>query len=374
MTVYITGGHITPALAVIDEILKKHQEISVIFVGRENAQTSPPQPSRERIEIEQRRVPFVVIDAAKFHRTQLLLNLKEILKIPTSFYTIFTEFRKRPPDVILSFGGYIAIPVCIMGKLFGAKVVTHEQTKVAGLANQLLAYIADVIALSSEESLEFFPKEKSVVTGNPIRESLFHEYKTPPEWLQDSPLHKPLIYITGGSQGSQIINRTTAAILPKLVQQYVVVHQCGMSVGREYLKELEAEREKLPEEFQTSYIVREWIEEKEVSFLIRKAHFVISRAGANTVQELTLAGTPAIFIPLAFAYNDEQVRNIDELINHDASLILLQKDLLPDTLWETVQQMVRRFDKIKENMEKERAHMIKNGTNRVIKLLLQEEQ
>lgn len=370
MTIYITGGHLTPALAVIDELLKKKENVSIVFVGRDHAQTLPKQPSRERIEIESRGIPFVAIDAAKFHRTRIWLNFFELLKLPTSFYTIIQAFRKQKPDSILSFGGYVAIPVCIIGRLMKARVVTHEQTKVAGLANQLIAYIADTIALANEESLQFFPKHKTVVTGNPIREALFKEYKTAPEWLSLASTHKPILYITGGSQGSQIINQTIVALLPKLVRNYMVVHQCGATAHHEYLEELEKERTKLPQELQSSYVVREWIEPKEVSYLIRNAQFVISRAGANTVQELTIAGTPAIFVPLAFAYNDEQQKNIDDLVDANAALALQQKDLLPETLWATIQSMERKYIQIKKNMEKQSENMIKNGTQRVIKLLV----
>lgn len=370
MNLYITGGHLTPALAVIDLLLKKHEDISISFIGREFSQTTTRQVSREQQEIEGRSIPFLPLQAAKFHRERFWLNIIEIFKFPFSFYKVMQYFRRKRPDVVLSFGGYVAFPVCVMGKIFGARVVTHEQTKVAGLANQAIAFIADVIAVSSEESLAFFPKEKTVVTGNPIRESLLKEYKQHPPWIPKEIAQEEFIYITGGSQGSQIINQTIATLLPKLVARFVVIHQCGPSEGSVYVKELHAVRDELPEDQRERYIVQEWIEAKEVSYLLRNAKFVISRAGANTVQELTLAGTPAIFIPLSFAYNNEQEKNARSLVNAGASLLLQQKDLLPETLFSTIQVMNRRYEALKKRAQILASQTVKNGAQRVVDVLL----
>lgn len=370
MNVYITGGHLTPALAVVDELQKKYPAVNIFFVGRQTAQTTTRQPSHERREVEARNVPFLSIEAAKFHRAQAWLNFWEFLKLIPSIRTVLGFFRQNKPDIILSFGGYLSLPVALAGKLYRARLILHEQTKAAGLANQVLSRIADVIAVASEESLIFFPSHKTVVTGNPIRQSLFREYKIPPKWLFAVSAQKPLLYITGGSQGSQVINRTVAGILPKLTRDFVVVHQCGVSLDQHELKELEKERVKLSEELQPRYIVREWIEEKEVSYLFRHARFVISRAGANTVQELILSGTPAIYIPLPFAYNDEQFRNIEVLLDEKASLCILQKDLIPDTLLQKVREIERKYEVYKESMEAERKKLITNGTQRLIRLVI----
>lgn len=370
MNLYITGGHLTPALAVIDVLQRKHEEIHIFFVGRSHAQTYPRQESHEQREIEARGIPFFAINAAKFHRERFWLNLLEILKFPLAFFEVISLFREKRPDAVLSFGGYVAFPVCVMGKIFGARVVTHEQTKAAGLANQVIASIADTIAVASQDSLAYFPKEKTVVTGNPIRESLLREYKQPPSWFPKKLADQPFIYITGGSQGSQIINNTIAVLLPKLAKHFVVIHQCGVSTDHAYVKELDAARDGLPEDLRERYIVREWIDAKEVSFLLRNAKFVISRAGANTVQELTLSGTPAIFIPLSFAYHNEQEKNARSLVDYGAGILLLQKDLVPETLYGAVQTMNRRYDRLKERAMFLATQTVRNGAQRVVQLLL----
>ncbi|HSW89725.1 MAG TPA: UDP-N-acetylglucosamine--N-acetylmuramyl-(pentapeptide) pyrophosphoryl-undecaprenol N-acetylglucosamine transferase [Patescibacteria group bacterium] len=357
--VYITGGHLTPALAVIDELIKKKENLSIIFIGREYAQ-GKSMHSREREEMEVRSVPFISIDAPKFHRALWWENISEIPKILPTLQKLFTMFRKNKPDLVVSFGGYVALPVALIAKLFGAKVLTHEQTRVAGLANQAIALFADHVAVSYPESARFFPKAKVKFTGNPIRESLFREYTRPPTWLPDSFTKKPFVYVTGGSQGSHIINQTLRAILPKLAKEYLVVHQCGKG---ELELHVSADLE------QGSYVAREWIEAKEVSFLLRHAKFVISRAGANTVQELSIAGTPAIYIPLAFAYNDEQYKNCAEVVRAGASLLLLQKNLLPSTLWSAIQTMERRYPTLKRNMSEFQKHLVLDGTRRFTKLI-----
>lgn len=369
MNLYITGGHLTPALAVIDRIAKEHHQTDIYFIGREYSQHGK-QHTREQEEIQKRDIPFFSIQAAKYHRAQSWLNLSEIVKFPLAFFQIIPIFLAHKPDVILSFGGYVAFPVCVVGKAWGARIITHEQTKSAGLANQFIAYIADTIALSSESSRQFFPKNKSVVTGNPIRESLLHEYTQPPKWFPPIAKTKPFLYVTGGSQGSQIINRTIAAILPKLTRDFVVIHQCGASKDHEYVRELESEREKLAAEYQSSYVVREWIEEKEVSYLFAHAREVISRAGANTVEELLFAATPTIFIPLAFAYNDEQYKNIVPMLKAGSSECILQKDLLPDTLYSMVLKVDRNYEAMKNKATQLKASGIKDGTQRLVKLVV----
>lgn len=369
MNLYITGGHLTPALAVIDLLKKKHPQVHIYFIGRKYVRDYPKATSHEQHEVEDRGVPFFPIQAAKYHRGEIWRNMLESLKFPVSFFQVALLFFNRKPNVVLSFGGYVAFPVCIMGKLFGARVVIHEQTKVAGLANQLIASIADTVAVSSEASLKYFPREKTVVTGNPIRESLFKEYKAPPSWLPASKSEN-FIYVTGGSQGSQVINHTVSVLLPKILRNFVVVHQCGAASDHAYYKELEVVRDSLPTELRLRYFVREWIDAKEVSFLMRHAKFVISRAGANTVQELTLSGTPAIFIPLSFAYQNEQEKNAQDMFNAGAALVILQKDLYPETLYQAVLRLNRRYDKMKANADKLQSQITKNGAERLVVLLL----
>lgn len=371
MTLYITGGHLTPALAVIDELQKRKEPITLQFFGREFSQSKNAQISRERFEIESREIPFIPIQAAKFHRTHILENGIELLKFPLSLWQVISAYRKHRPDVVLSFGGYLAFPACLIGKFFGARVITHEQTRVAGLANQVIGWFADAVAIAHEESAQYFFPQKVYLTGNPIRDALFREYKTAPAWFTGAQKIKPIVYITGGSQGSHIINQTITSLLPKLARDYYIVHQCGVSPDSQTLKDLETERAKLPQELQDNYTIREWIEEREVSYLIRNALFVISRAGANTVQELTLAGTPAIFIPLAFAYKDEQFRNASHLAHANAAILIHQKDLVPDVLYSAIVSMQMKYAEYKEQMLLESAKLIRTGTNKLLKLVLQ---
>lgn len=370
MNVYMTGGHLTPALAVIDYIRKKHDEVHLFFIGREHSQEYPRVISHEQREVEARGVPFFAIQAAKFYRERFWLNVVEFFKLPASFLEVAWIFYKRRPDVVLSFGGYVAFPACVMGKLFGAKVVTHEQTRAAGLANQVISFLADVVAISNEASLKFFPKEKTVVTGNPVRESLLKEYKTPPDWFPTSMASQSFLYITGGSQGSQIINHTVALLLPKLLKNFVIVHQCGTSPDGVYLSELNKVRDSLPTHLRSRYFVREWIEAREVSYLMRNAKFVVSRAGANTVLELSLSGTPAIFIPLSFAYKNEQERNAREMANAGSAVIILQKDLVPETLYQAILRVNRRFERMKAAALSLKAKSNLDGTKSLVDLVL----
>lgn len=364
-TFLISGGHLTPALAVIDEIHAMNPRNRVVFIGREYAQERERQKSREREEMELRHIPFYPIRAAKFHRTYLFRNGMELSKFFPSLYQVFQIIQNTHPDVFLSFGGYLAFPVAMVCKLCGIPIVTHEQTRTVGLANQVIGKFANTIAVSYEDSMKYFPKEKTVHTGNPIRPALMKYTRAKPDWMNVT-LNKPLLYITGGSQGSHVINQTVSRSLQKLLRTYIVVHQCGGSSGQQYAKTLSDIRSKLSDELKPFYIIREWISDEDVAWLFQHAELVVSRSGANTVQEIIYNKVPAIFIPLPFAHNDEQAKNAQWLEDHGSAMIIPQKDFLPETFAETVARAHRRIATMKARAEELRKFHMEDAAHHLV--------
>jgi UDP-N-acetylglucosamine--N-acetylmuramyl-(pentapeptide) pyrophosphoryl-undecaprenol N-acetylglucosamine transferase len=368
VTILISGGHLTPALATIEYFQKNHPQVRLVFVGREYSQEKEEQLAKEREVCEQLGIPFYAISAPKFHRSVWGRNIYELPKIWPSLWEAYRIIRDENVDLFLSFGGYLAVPIAFMAKLSGKKIVTHEQTKSSGLANELIALMADKVAISHEESWKLFPASKTVLTGNPIRAKLLRTYKRAPNWLPEK--LKPILYITGGSQGSQVINTAVGQILPQLTEKFTVIHQCGRSTNQRYLRFLEEQAEELSPAAQANYFVREWIDEQDMSWIFQHAVLAISRSGANTTLEMTIHALPAIFIPLPFAHDNEQWKNAEELVNAGAAVLLEQKDLTPEKLWAVVQEASSARSYMSRRAEKLRETLILDGAENLAKLCL----
>ncbi len=367
-TILVSGGHLTPALATIEYFQKNHPEIKLVFVGRKYSQSGQRQVAKEEEICQQLGIPFYAIDAPKFHRTNWWRNLEEIGKVLPSLWRAYDIIIKERVDLFLSFGGYLALPVALAAKMLRKKVVTHEQTITTGLANQVIAQLSDRVAIAFEESRRFFPEPKTILTGNPIRPSILRTYTRRPAWIPES--RKPILYITGGSQGSQVINNTVGLIVDELTQKFLVVHQCGHSEHQRYWHELNERVEALPPDQQASYVVREWIDEKEVSWLFQHADLTLSRSGANTVLEITLHAIPAIFIPLPFAHNNEQYKNAQVLSQAGAAEILEQKDLTPESLLTAIRAVSAQRNIMRKKAQKLQAQLKLDGAKQLAQLCL----
>jgi UDP-N-acetylglucosamine--N-acetylmuramyl-(pentapeptide) pyrophosphoryl-undecaprenol N-acetylglucosamine transferase len=344
MKILISGGHLTPALAVIDYAQTHFPEDEFVFVGREYSQPSLKQRSWEKPEVSKRNVPFIAFTAPK-------LDGQPFWRIPMVFgqlcaavLTAFSILGKHKPDIFVSFGGFLALPIAIAAKLRGIPVLTHEQTRTVGIANQWIARFATAIAVTFPETQQLFSNKNVFVTGNPLRPTLFHKHKLTPGWLPTSLPDKPLLYVTGGNQGSQFMNILIQEGLERILENWWVIHQCGSSTTlMNYKKILEKARLRLPERLQAEYFVREWISEEELSWIYEHADGVLARSGANTVTELMAMGIPALFIPLLQARSDEQRLNAEVMSNVGAAIILPQKEASVITLLDALQVFKKRI-------------------------------
>lgn len=367
-TLLVSGGHITPALATIEYLQQKHPEVRIVFVGREYSQVKERQVAKERELSEDLGIPFYAVTAAKFHRSHWWKNGEELLRLIPSLWQAFRILRDEQVDLFLSFGGYLAVPFALLAKLLGKKVVTHEQTVTSGMANEVIARVADKIAISFEESRRHFPKAKTILTGNPLRRSLLREYNRRPGWIPDS--HLPILYVTGGSQGSQTINNAIRHILIDLTEKFLVIHQCGQSQNQHYLRMLQETAELLPEKQQNRYVAKEWIDEKDVSWILQHASLAVSRAGANTTLEISLHALPTIFIPLPFSHNNEQEKNAQTLVQKGSAVMIDQQDLTPESLLETILTARAQRPALRRQALKARALQITDGAKRLGELCI----
>lgn len=329
--ILISGGHLTPAIATIQALVK--QDCEVVLVGRAYTDIHRSR-SKEEMAAEKLGISFKPIDAPKLSRVSLLTSLIDLFRLFPATWQAYQVFRSEKPNVYLSFGGYVALPLAIAAWLQRVPIVTHEQTCVVGLANRLVQRLSRVDAISWPETRATV--KDSILIGNPVREAITRK-QVQPAWF--SPDKKPLIYVTGGNQGAQAINFQIFKDIEKLVDRYQIVHQTGDTREGEDIKKAQALRQSLPKRLQNDYIPKAWFEEAEVGWLIQKSDLVISRAGANTITELLIHHQPAILIPLPERVNAEQTVNAQLYSDIGLGLLLEQERI--ETLTEAIETSLK---------------------------------
>jgi UDP-N-acetylglucosamine--N-acetylmuramyl-(pentapeptide) pyrophosphoryl-undecaprenol N-acetylglucosamine transferase len=264
------------------------------------------------------------------------------------------------PSLIVSFGGYVALPPAIAGWLCRIPVITHEQTLVAGLANRIIARIAKRVCVTFPETMNHFPKGKAVYTGLPMREGLFKPPKKAPFAL-DLPQY-PLMYVTGGATGSQSLNRLFYPILHSLLRRYTIVHQ----VGDTSLTEATNIQEALPIECKKRYIVVSYTRLPQLSWILAHASLVVGRSGANTVMELAALAKVALLVPLPWSGNGEQQKNASWLVRNGAAAVLVQHGLTPRHLEQKIDAVWANITSLQSQADFFASRIPRDGTKRMI--------
>lgn len=338
-----TGGHIYPLLSILEELKNKLKEerLEVLYVG-----------SRSGVEqeiIKNRNIPSFFIYSGKWRRYWLkwlpaaLLNFRDLFLILIGFFQAFFIVTRYRPEIIIAKGGYVALPIVFAAWFCHIPVVTHESDIVMGFSNRMSAKIAKKIFVSFP--LKYYkglPKDKLLFTGNPVRQEFYQNQK--------SKAHKsknlPTILITGGSQGSRKINETVYKILPRLLQISKVYHSIGNSgfTGAENTKNA-------LKEFQDRYFIYDFLEE-EMPKIMQNCDLVVSRAGANTLAEISASSKPSILIPLKNAASDHQAKNAHIFEQNEAAVIIFEDNLTGETLIKNIKKLISNKDNLKKMGER----------------------
>lgn len=327
MKILLSGGHLTPALALCDYIQALHSDDSLVFAGRRYSQDSTKQLAHEYQEIKNRGLTFVEFWAPRWQAGFGLWIVLFPLQFVWSWMKAIYIFLRHRPTVYMSFGGYLAVPLALAAWLLRIPIVTHEQTRVIGTATQFISKLATKVAVSFADTSGELPSDKVVITGNPLRPVLFTPKPNRPTWLPSS-TRKPILYVTGGNQGSQVINTLIEQALPTLTKSWLVIHQCGnKSATTNYRKQLERSKAKLPAGQQGAYFVSEWFSELDLAWIYQNAQVVVARAGANTLAELITFELPSVVIPLPFSHGNEQQRNAEWLAGVGGTYVIPQKQV-----------------------------------------------
>jgi len=335
--VVLTGGHAaTTAVAVVEEIRLADLNWKLTWIGVKNAIEGKKVVTLESEVLPRLGVEFLPITTGRIQRRFTAWTIPSILRLPIGFIQAFYYLLKIKPRVVLSFGGFASFPVVFNAKLLGIPVVIHEQTTAAGMSNLLSTRFASKIALSRSESKKYYPSGKYVVTGNPVMKEIT---KVKPKLKLGDP---PVIFITGGSRGSQSINDALEKILKTLLSRYKLIHQTG---GLDYLKFSDI-KQKLPRALKDNYEVFVRVNPLEVYKIYQECDIVVARAGANTVSEIMTVKRPAILIPLPISYMDEQMKNAEIARDWGAAKIIPQKNLMPEILFKYIEDSIKDYSAV----------------------------
>ena len=322
-----TGGHIFPALSIANEVRRRYPDAKILFVGAEG-----------RMEME--KVPaagynIIGLPVSGFDRKHLLRNFKVVARLLKSMRLAKKILKDFNPDIAIGVGGYASGPMLKEAQKQGIPTLLQEQNSYAGVTNKLLAAKADRICVAYEGMERFFPQDKIVLTGNPVRRNLLECGATPEQARQAMGVdpNRKTILIIGGSLGARTINNAIISGLQQIGEasyNVQVLWQTGKIYDRQCREALEASGVKNVS--QMAFI-------SNMDMAYRAADLVVSRAGASSISELQLLGKPAILVPSPNVAEDHQTKNALALSTRDAAIMVTDADasaLLVDTMLKTV--------------------------------------
>ncbi len=307
-----TGGHIYPAVAIANELKSRYPDAEFLFVG-----------AKDRMEMEKVPKAGYKIEGLWISGLQRQLTLKNLMfpfKLISSLIKAGDIVNKFKPDVVIGTGGFASGPLLQRASSKGVPCVLQEQNSYAGITNKLLAKKAKKICVAYDNMEQFFPADKIVKTGNPVRGDLVAMNVSKEDALSffELDVHKPTLLVLGGSLGARRVNQLIEKELDFFKQLGIqLIWQCGKLYFEEYKK-------------YNSETVKVFDFVNKMDFAYTAADIVISRAGAGSVSELCIVGKPVIYIPSPNVAEDHQTKNAQALEAENAALLIREKDLDAD--------------------------------------------
>ncbi len=357
-----TGGHTSAGLAVA-AALQRHGVADVQWIG-------------SRRGIEARRVPeaglpYHAIATGKLRRYWDWRNVSDLgLRVPTGYLQSLRLLRRLAPNLLFATGGFVALSPALAARSLRIPIVVHEQTAVPGLANRIAGRFARRIALTFPVAGDDFPSDRVALTGNPIRPELSGGSREDGCRLFGLAPGTPLVYVTGGSQGSHRINRTVGATLGPLLEACQIIHQAGDNPETRDLEWLEAQARRLAEPLRRRYALRPYVG-AELRHVYAAADLVVGRSGAGTVNELCHLGRPAIYIPLPGTSGDEQAANARLAEAAGAAVLLPQVSLTPERLLDAVTALLANPAELRAMGERALSLAVPDAADRIARLILE---
>lgn len=321
-----TGGHIFPALAIAGEIRRRDPEADILFVGADNRMEMEKVPAAG--------YPIKGLPVSGFDRKNLFRNFAVLFRLFKSMFMAKNILNEFKPDIAIGVGGYASGPMLKAAQKKGIPTLIQEQNSYAGVTNKLLAEKADAICVAYEGMERFFPKDKIVLTGNPVRSKLLECTMSQTEAKKHFGLDptKHTILIIGGSLGARTINNSISSALDVIADKkdVQVIWQTGKFYDNDCRAALKAS---------SANNVKQMAFVNDMDIAYRAADLVVSRAGASSISELQLLGKPCILVPSPNVAEDHQTKNALALTSRHAAIMVADADcneVLVNTMLHTV--------------------------------------
>jgi len=333
-----TGGHIFPAVAIANALKALQPAVDILFVGAKG--------KMEMEKVPQAGFDIKGIDIAGFNRSSLLKNISLPFKLIKSYFQVRAIMADFMPDAVIGVGGYSTFPVLKFAQSKGIPSFIHESNSFAGKSNKMLAGKATKIFVASDGMEKFFPADRIVITGNPVRSNIVESKVSRAAAIRFFGLDesKKTVFVTGGSLGAKGINEAIGAGIDKIVASGL---QLVWQTGKPYLataKEQTAGR--------SGIWVSDFLREMEQAYAVADA--VVSRSGAMSIAELCVAGKPVVFVPYPFAAEDHQTVNAQHLVDRQAGILVKDSEaaqkLVPTLL--SLLSDAEQCDRLSKNISK----------------------
>ena len=332
-----TGGHIYPALAIINKMKEKVKDLDVLYIGTHNRM--------EKELIPKRGIKYEEIEIYGFSKSNIKLDIKNVNCIRKAIKKCVKIMREFQPDIVLGIGGYVTFPVIVAAHRLGIKTFLHEQISLPGKTNLYLQKYADLIGVSFKESASYFKKCKGEVffSGNPCGENAL---SLEPMSKKDLGLsqNKKLIVVVAGSLGSATVNSKMQEFLMNSEDKdYEVLYITGKSHYDEFIKN---------KKFPKNVKVLPYLDN--LAALLKNTDLLITRAGASTMSEVLSLNLPAIFIPSPYVANNHQYYNALEIKNNNAGELIEEKELTSEKLDNMIKKVLydeKLYIKMKNNLK-----------------------
>ena len=301
-----TGGHIYPAIAIINKIKEKEPKSEILYIGTSDRM--------EKDIIPKLGIPFVGIEMKGLNRKNIFSNISVFKRFFNAVHEAEVEIKKFSPDIVIGAGGYITAPVLYAAHKLKVPTLIHEQNSIPGVSNKFIGSFADRICVSLPNSLNLFPKKKTIYTGNPRSEEIIN-VKAKSKKSLGFDENKKLVVFVMGSLGSTTMTEKLKELIPMFSNKnYQVLIITGKNYYDSY-KEIEVSGNVKIVPFMDDLIN-----------LLKDSDLIVSRAGASTIAEITAIGLPAILVPSPYVTNNHQYKNAKELEDNGACHIVLESE------------------------------------------------
>ena len=326
-----TGGHIYPALSIINKIKQRDKNAEILYVGTTNRM--------EKDIIPKYNIPYYAIKVTGLERKLSINNLKTLKNFIFAVIKMKKKIKEFKPDIVIGVGGYVTAPVIYAAKICKVKTIIHEQNSVLGVTNRFLSKYVDAVLVSFPDTVV---KAKRVVyTGNPSSEELNIPFSKSELGLSST---KKLVLIVMGSLGSKVINDRMKEILPKFSNKD---YEILFITGKDYYDEFSSLK------LGKNIKVFDYIDNMKKVF--KKVDVMVSRAGATTLSEIISYKVATVLVPSPYVTDNHQYKNAMSLVNKTAALLLEEKDLNYEILSKDIEELLNNKEKvkcIKDNLSK----------------------